>query len=131
MKKKKTKRADVPVHEVVLGGLPQAELQKVVEKEYEMALQDRVMEETKDKKNAVEAYVYDMRNKVQCKASIFSADLCLFIYFSSAFALGCKRARNVGILLTKCYMSLWRCSVFRVIVSMMRITQWLWPVTAF
>ncbi len=54
MKKKKTKRTDVPVTEVVAGGLP----------EYEMALQDRVMEETKDKKNAVEAYVYDMRNKV-------------------------------------------------------------------
>ena len=41
-----------------------ADLQKAVEKEYEMALQDRVMEETKEKKNAVEAYVYDMRNKV-------------------------------------------------------------------
>ena len=32
-----------------------------------MALQDRVMEETNDRKNAVEeAYVYDMRNKVAC-----------------------------------------------------------------
>jgi len=29
------------------------------------AFQDRVMEETKEKKNAVEAYVYDMRDKVQ------------------------------------------------------------------
>nr|GMC78211.1 heat shock 70 kDa protein 15-like [Ipomoea batatas] len=29
-----------------------------------MALQDRIMEETKDKKNAVEAYVYDMRKFV-------------------------------------------------------------------
>jgi heat shock protein 4 len=64
VKKKKTKRTDVPVTEVVAGGLPNAELQKALEKEYEMALQDRVMEETKDKKNAVEAYVYDMRNKV-------------------------------------------------------------------
>ncbi len=64
VKKKKTKRTDVPVNEVVAGGLPHAELQKAVEKEYEMALQDRVMEETKEKKNAVEAYVYDMRNKV-------------------------------------------------------------------
>ncbi|XP_041990561.1 heat shock 70 kDa protein 15-like [Salvia splendens] len=36
-------------------------------KEFEMALQDRVMEETKDKKNAVEAYVYDMRNKLHDK----------------------------------------------------------------
>lgn len=70
MKKKKTKRSDVQVHEVVVGGLPQPELQRAVEKEYEMALQDRVMEETKDKKNAVEAYVYDMRNKVLCQQSL-------------------------------------------------------------
>lgn len=41
-----------------------ADVQKALEKEFEMALQDRVMEETKDRKNAVEAYVYDMRNKV-------------------------------------------------------------------
>jgi heat shock protein 4 len=67
VKKKKTKRTDVPVNEVVAGGLPHAELQKAVEKEYEMALQDRVMEETKEKKNAVEAYVYDMRNKLYDK----------------------------------------------------------------
>lgn len=44
--------------------MPPADVQKAVEKEFEMALQDRVMEETKDKKNAVESYVYDMRNKV-------------------------------------------------------------------
>ncbi|CAM6092206.1 unnamed protein product [Calypogeia fissa] len=66
-KKKKTKRTEVPVHEIVLGGLPAPELQKAQEKEYEMALQDRVMEETKDRKNAVEAYVYDMRNKLYDK----------------------------------------------------------------
>lgn len=64
VKKKKTKRTDVPVHEVVHGGLPQADLTKAVEKEYEMALQDRVMEETKESKNAVEAYVYGMRNRL-------------------------------------------------------------------
>ncbi|KAG6551457.1 hypothetical protein Mapa_006880 [Marchantia paleacea] len=63
-KKKKTKRTEVPVHEMVPGGLLSPDLQKAQEKEYEMALQDRVMEETKDKKNAVEAYVYDMRNKL-------------------------------------------------------------------
>jgi len=49
---------------LVYGALGAAELNKAVEKEYEMALQDRVMEETKEKKNAVEAYVYDMGNKV-------------------------------------------------------------------
>lgn len=62
--KKKVKKTNVPVAELVFGALGTTELQKAVEKEYEMALQDRVMEETKDKKNAVESYVYDMRNKV-------------------------------------------------------------------
>ncbi|KAM3699822.1 hypothetical protein ACJW31_05G055200 [Castanea mollissima] len=41
---------------------------------FEMALQDRVMEETKDRKNAVEAYVYDMRNKLSDKYQEFVTD---------------------------------------------------------
>lgn len=57
-------KINVPVSELVYGALEAVELEKAVEREYEMALQDRVMEETKEKKNAVEAYVYDMRNKV-------------------------------------------------------------------
>lgn len=65
--KKKVKKTNVSVVEVVYGALASTDLQKAVEKEFEMALQDRVMEETKDKKNAVEAYVYDMRNKVHDK----------------------------------------------------------------
>ncbi|KAL6607734.1 hypothetical protein ACP70R_040797 [Stipagrostis hirtigluma subsp. patula] len=69
--KKKVKKTNVPVHELVYGALEPAELQKAVEKEYEMALQDRVMEETKEKKNAVEAYVYDMRNKLYDKYNDF------------------------------------------------------------
>lgn len=51
-----------------------ADVQKAVEKEFEMALQDRIMEETKDKKNAVEAYVYDMRNKLHDKYQEFVID---------------------------------------------------------
>ncbi|TYI09866.1 hypothetical protein ES332_A09G100800v1 [Gossypium tomentosum] len=62
--KKKVKKTNVPVAELVYGAMLSGDLQKAVEKEFEMALQDRVMEETKDKKNAVEAYVYDMRNKL-------------------------------------------------------------------
>jgi heat shock protein 4 len=69
--KKKVKKTNIPVHELVYGALEPAELEKAVEKEYEMALQDRVMEETKEKKNAVEAYVYDMRNKVYDKYNAF------------------------------------------------------------
>ncbi|CAM8949909.1 unnamed protein product [Rhodiola kirilowii] len=69
--KKKIKKTNVPIVELVYGGLPSGDLQKAVEKEFEMALQDRVMEETKDKKNAVEAYVYDMRNKLYDKYQDF------------------------------------------------------------
>ncbi|KAF8393340.1 hypothetical protein HHK36_021582 [Tetracentron sinense] len=69
--KKKVKKMNVPVTEFVYGGMVPADLQKAVEKEFEMALQDRIMEETKDKKNAVEAYVYDMRNKLNDKYQEF------------------------------------------------------------
>ncbi|KAG5016281.1 hypothetical protein JHK82_021950 [Glycine max] len=62
--KKKVKKTNIPVAELVYGAMVPVDVQKALEKEFEMALQDRVMEETKDKKNAVEAYVYDMRNKL-------------------------------------------------------------------
>ncbi|XP_008786326.2 heat shock 70 kDa protein 15-like [Phoenix dactylifera] len=69
--KKKVKKTNVPVSVLVYGGMSAEDLQKAVEKEFELALQDRVMEETKDKKNAVEAYVYDMRNKLYDKYQDF------------------------------------------------------------
>ncbi|XP_071717284.1 heat shock 70 kDa protein 15-like [Rutidosis leptorrhynchoides] len=72
--KKKVKKANIPISEVVYGAMLTADVQKAVEKEFEMALQDRVMEETKDKKNAVEAYVYDMRNKLYDNLHDFVAD---------------------------------------------------------
>ncbi|XP_057527143.1 heat shock 70 kDa protein 15-like [Amaranthus tricolor] len=67
----KVKKTHVPVAELVYGGLSQEAVQKAAEKEFEMALQDRVMEETKDRKNEVEAYVYDMRNKLYDKYNEF------------------------------------------------------------
>ncbi|OAY85465.1 heat shock 70 kDa protein 15-like [Ananas comosus] len=69
--KKKVRKTNVPISEIVYGGMAAEDVQKAVEKEFEMALQDRVMEETKDKKNAVEAYVYDMRNKLYDKYNDF------------------------------------------------------------
>ncbi|XP_006654112.1 heat shock 70 kDa protein 15-like [Oryza brachyantha] len=69
--KKNVKRISVPVFGLVYGAMGAEELEKAVENEYEMALQDRVMEETKEKKNAVEAYVYDMRNKLYDKYNDF------------------------------------------------------------
>ncbi|KAJ4851009.1 hypothetical protein Tsubulata_033573 [Turnera subulata] len=69
--KKKVKKTNIPVAEHVYGAMLSADVQKALEKEFEMALQDRVMEETKDRKNAVEAYVYDMRNKLGDKYQEF------------------------------------------------------------
>lgn len=73
-KKSKSKRKNIPVKECAVGAVSQSDLQKAVEQEYEMALQDRIMEETKDKKNAVEAYVYDMRNKMYEKYRDYATD---------------------------------------------------------
>ncbi|BAT98525.1 Heat shock protein [Vigna angularis] len=69
--KKKVKKTSIVVSELVYGAMVSLDVQKAIEKEFEMALQDRVMEETKDKKNAVEAYVYDMRNKLNDKYQEF------------------------------------------------------------
>ncbi|KAJ0745130.1 putative Heat shock protein 70 family [Helianthus annuus] len=69
--KKKVKKVNIPVSELIYGAMLAADVEKAIEKEFEMALQDRVMEETKDKKNAVEAYVYDMRNKLHDKLHEF------------------------------------------------------------
>lgn len=62
--KKKVMKKDVPVKTQSLSLSP-TRLQELTEKEFEMALQDRVMEETKERKNAVEAYVLDMRSKLE------------------------------------------------------------------
>lgn len=75
--KKKVKKTNIPLSELVYGALQSVEVQKAVEKEYEMALQDRVMEETKDRKNAVESYVYDMRNKVSKQTPFYLSFVCI------------------------------------------------------
>lgn len=68
--KKKVKKTDVPVktHSLALNPV---RLQELTEKEFEMALQDRMMEETKERKNAVEAYVLDMRSKLESSHAPF------------------------------------------------------------
>ncbi|KAJ4782269.1 hypothetical protein LUZ62_066526 [Rhynchospora pubera] len=67
-------KTTIPVSELVHGGMTSGNLQKAIEQELEMALQDRIVEETKEKKNAVEAYIYDMRNKLSDKYLEFVVD---------------------------------------------------------
>ena len=68
--KKRVIKTDVPVKSTV-GGLPAKVLETFVAEEFEMALQDRVMEETKERKNAVEEYVYGTRAKLSDQLAPF------------------------------------------------------------
>lgn len=61
---KAASRLEIPISENIYGGMTEAELSKAKEKEVQLAQQDRIMEQTKDKKNALESYVYEMRNKL-------------------------------------------------------------------
>lgn len=52
------------------GGMTKAEILEAQEKEFQLTQQDRTMELTKDKKNSLESYVYEMRTKVhRCSIS--------------------------------------------------------------
>lgn len=63
-KGKVLKRLEIPVNENVNGGMTKTELSEAVEKELQLVQQDLKMERTKDRKNALESYVYEMRDKI-------------------------------------------------------------------
>lgn len=97
--KTKVKKTTVPVSELVHGGMTIGDLQKAIEQELEMALQDRIVEETKEKKNTVEAYIYDIRNKA-CVIILISfclIKLCsrhnflTMMFFGSMHFQNCKK----------------------------------------
>ncbi|KAB2615657.1 heat shock 70 kDa protein 16-like [Pyrus ussuriensis x Pyrus communis] len=71
---KATRRLEIPVSESIYGGMTKAELSEAQEKELQLAQQDRIMEQTKDKKNALESYVYEMRNKLLNTYQSFASD---------------------------------------------------------
>lgn len=64
MRKNKVKRHDIPVSEYVFGGTTRDELIEAQETERMLANQDIYVEQTKEKKNTLESFVYDTREKV-------------------------------------------------------------------
>ncbi|KAK8618299.1 hypothetical protein V6N13_132294 [Hibiscus sabdariffa] len=58
------KRSEIPISESIANGMKRDELTKAEEKERWLMQQDLKMEQTKDRKNALEAYVYEMRDKI-------------------------------------------------------------------
>jgi heat shock protein 4 len=61
---KAIKRMEIPVAETVSGALTKDELSEAKQRENSLVEQDLKMESTKDKKNALESYVYEMRDKM-------------------------------------------------------------------
>nr|KJB22069.1 hypothetical protein B456_004G027900 [Gossypium raimondii] len=61
---KTMRRLEIPVSENINGTMTGVELMEAQDKELKLAQQDRTMEQTKEKKNALESYVYEMRNKL-------------------------------------------------------------------
>lgn len=57
-------RVEIPVTETVYGAMSKAELSEAQQKELELSHQDRVMEQTKERRNALEAFIYEMRDKL-------------------------------------------------------------------
>ncbi|KAJ7960763.1 Heat shock 70 kDa protein [Quillaja saponaria] len=68
-KNRATRRLDIPVSENIYGGMSKGDVSEAREKELQLAQQDRTMEQTKDKKNTLESYVYEMRNKFYRRVS--------------------------------------------------------------
>lgn len=63
-KDKAIRRLEIPVCENIYGAMTKVELMEAQDKEHNLAQQDRTVEQTKEKKNSLESYVYEMRNKL-------------------------------------------------------------------
>ncbi|TVU08560.1 hypothetical protein EJB05_41969 [Eragrostis curvula] len=67
-------RQNLPIVEYIYGAMNQQELLEAQEQEQQLAYQDKLMERTKDRKNALESYVYDTRNKLSERYRSFATD---------------------------------------------------------
>eukprot|EP00698_Gefionella_okellyi_P003496 TRINITY_DN132_c1_g1_i3.p2 TRINITY_DN132_c1_g1~~TRINITY_DN132_c1_g1_i3.p2 ORF type:complete len:529 (+),score=126.88 TRINITY_DN132_c1_g1_i3:164-1588(+) len=72
-KKVKVRRVDINVVTRATGGRTRDEIKHMTEEERAMELRDQEVAATADAKNAVESYVYDMRNKLTSNLQAFIA----------------------------------------------------------
>ncbi|KAJ8763650.1 hypothetical protein K2173_003122 [Erythroxylum novogranatense] len=71
---KASPRLEIPVSENIYGGMTMAEISGAQEKELELAQHDRAVEQAKDRKNSLESYVYEMREKLLNTYRSFASD---------------------------------------------------------
>lgn len=72
--KKFTKKHELPVQQVAGNNLDKKVVQQLMEKENEMTMQDKLIADTEEKKNALEEFVYDMRSKLDDRYQEFCTE---------------------------------------------------------
>lgn len=73
-RKSKSRRQNITVSEVFYGGITRDELWQAQEMEKCLSEQDIKVEQTKEKKNTLESFVYDTRNKLLSSYRSFATD---------------------------------------------------------
>ncbi|KAM0901558.1 hypothetical protein ACQ4PT_019904 [Festuca glaucescens] len=73
-KERPVQRQDLPIVESIYGVMSKQELLEAQEQERQLAYQDKLVERTKERKNALESYVYDIRNKLSERYRSFATD---------------------------------------------------------
>lgn len=71
--KKQVRKGDLPIVSATLS-LDQGAKAQLFEKESAMAMEDKLVADTEEKKNELETYIYDLRNKLDDQYSEFASD---------------------------------------------------------
>ncbi|KAK4803801.1 hypothetical protein SAY86_003618 [Trapa natans] len=69
-----SRKFQLSINEKIEGGINEADLSEYKEREAQLAQQDRIVEQTKERKNALESYVYETRNKLLNTYRSFASD---------------------------------------------------------
>ena len=76
-KKKKVKKTNVVVNVTLFSSLTDAQVRSLNNAEFSMRAQDQLVIQTEEKRNSLEGYIYDTRNKIQfegCELFEFSTE---------------------------------------------------------
>lgn len=71
--KKQVRKGDLPVS-AGTASLDQSTKDKLSEQELSMISEDKLVADTEEKKNELETYIYEMRNKIDDQYSEFASD---------------------------------------------------------
>jgi len=64
-KKKKVRKSNIPVNVTLFGTLTDLQIRNLNNAEFSMRAQDQLVIQTEEKRNSLESYIYDTRNKIQ------------------------------------------------------------------